>query len=571
MATNKKSIKKPKAAKPVIASKLARDGHHPWRQLAFWFGIPVLVYFVFFCFYTWPWAIHFNSGFFTDTGDGLQNVWNVWWVNKSVTQLHQLPWHTMFLHWPYGVSLLGQTLNPFNGFVGIALQHVFRMSLAQAFNTMITFSFISAGLTTFWLCYYFTKSYIPSLIGGFIFTFSSYHFAHAIGHMQLVSLEWIPLFILLWWKLLKKPSSWLAAGAAIVLLLVLFCDYYYFLYSLSTAAAIGVYLWRKKELPSFAKYKNWLPLAVFGGLILILVMPLPIALLRLNSRDMLLGSHPARLLSTDLFSPLIDGGFWRFHSWTNFYWGHVKAFVSESSVYLGVSIIGLLVYSWFRRKKLHKDLGFWQGLVIVFGIFSLGPRLLVFGYSINHAPLPYVLLERIVPGLKLSGVPVRMMVMVTLGAAVVSAMVLSQLKLQLTKHRLALVAFVLILSFEMWPLALPFTPNTYPRYVAALRNLPSTGGVLDNGARSEPEQLYDQTLFDKPMILGYISRTPQSVANKDAVLVSKISPAYYAELCSIYKLRYITTPIFDPLQTTFPIVYRDKTTLIYDLKNSPNC
>src|SRR5579883_2742300 len=79
--------------------------------------VPLLIYFVFFCVFTWPWVTHFRGWYFTDSGDGLQNVWNMWWINKSVVQLHRLPWYTNFLHYPFGVTLLGQTMNPFNGFV----------------------------------------------------------------------------------------------------------------------------------------------------------------------------------------------------------------------------------------------------------------------------------------------------------------------------------------------------------------------------------------------------------------------------------------------------------------------
>src|SRR5579885_3150304 len=109
-----------------------RAEHPKLYGALFWVGLPVAIYFIFFTFYTWPWLPHFNHYFFTDYGDGLQNVWNIWWVNKSVTQLHQLPWHTDFLHYPYGVTLLGQTLNPFNGFVAIPLLKI--LSLNQVYN-----------------------------------------------------------------------------------------------------------------------------------------------------------------------------------------------------------------------------------------------------------------------------------------------------------------------------------------------------------------------------------------------------------------------------------------------------
>ena len=340
------------------------------KPLIIWVCIPSIIYFVFFCIYSWPWITHFNTSFMTDSGDGLQNVWNIWWVNKSITELNQLPWHTSYLHAPHGVTLLGQTLNPFNGFVGILLLRF--MSLVQTFNTMIIFSFVMAGITSFWLCYYFSKKYIPSIIGGFIFTFSSYHFAHAIGHMQLVSLEWIPLFILLWWMFLKKPQYNYAIGSSCALLLVLMCDYYYFLYCILTGVIIFIYLWRTNQIPPIKDKSTFRPFLLFILISLLVVAPLPLALLYLNHQEVLLGSHPTRELSTNVFAPFINGGFWRFSWITSWYWQKVPATVSESSVYLGLSVITVVVFGWIKRRSIDKAIYFWFFLGILFGILSYG-------------------------------------------------------------------------------------------------------------------------------------------------------------------------------------------------------
>lgn len=559
-----KQLKKPVAEQPSF------PGRQRLKWAGKWVGLPLLIYFVFFTFYTWPWLPHFSSHFFTDAGDGLQNVWNMWWIDKSITDLSQLPWHTQFLHYPHGVTLLGQTLNPFNGFVGIALLQF--MSLTQAFNTMVIFSFLAGGLTAFWLCYYFSRAYIPSIIGGFIFTFSAYHFAHALGHMQLVSLEWIPLFLLLWWMFLKRPRYLTGIGAALALFLVLLCDYYYFLYCVIAAALIVGYFWYKKELPPLKKRTTLLPFAAFAGTGLALVAPLPIALLRLNARESLSGSHPPRELSTNFLAPFIDGGFWRFEWLTSWYWEHVPSTVAESSVYLGWAVIILVIIALVKRGKIHKCISFWLILGFTFGILSLGPRLMVGSNSIEKVPLPYALLETIFPPLKLSGVPVRMMVMVTLSAAVIAALVLARLKLSSRRGQLMLGAFCLLLFVEMWPGRLPLTPTSVPGYVQALKKLPATGGVFDNGAVTSPEALYNQTVHEKPIILGYISRTPQSVEDKDWLIVAALLEGRYHQLCSVHKVRYYTTPLKKPLNTNqYPIVYQDKTTIIYDLKNSSNC
>jgi hypothetical protein len=545
-----------------------------WRPrflwLMKWAGLPLVIYFIFFCIFTWPWVSHFNGWYFTDAGDGLQNVWNMWWVDKSVTDLHQLPWHTSYLHAPWGVTLLGQTLNPFNGFVGIVLMHLFGLSLAQAFNSMIIFSFVVGGLTTFWLCYYFSKSYFASLVGGFIFTFSSYHFAHAIGHMQLVSLEWIPLFVLLWWKFLKKPTYLLAAGTSVSLLLVLFCDYYYFLYSVIIAAFAALYLYWQKQIPPLDERKTYMPLIAFLVISAIIILPLPIALLFINGNGSLSGAHNPRVFSTDIVTPFLDGGFWHFQSITHSYWRHVKAFVSESSTYLTLSLIAVFVFAWFKRKKLSKDYYFWIFTGLFFGVMSIGPRIHYGGHALEILPMPYVIMEKVIPGLKLSGMPVRMLLITILSMAVIASMVFAKLNYDSWKGRAILGLFVIIYALEVWPSTLPLTAATFPKYIYFMQKLPNSI-ILDNAAPSQPAQLMHQTKIEKRLILGYISRTPKKLETQEAPMVADIMLGRYDGLCKNYKLRYVSTPADTPLKTTFPIIYKDREAIIYDFKNSPGC
>ena len=165
---------------------------------------PIVIYFIFFCILTFPLIFYFHTHFFADHSDGLQNVWNIWWVNKAITELHQSPWYTTYLCYPQGTSLLGHTLNPFNGFFGIFLLKF--LTLIETHNVIVIFSFVIGGVTAFWLSFYITKSYWCSLIAGYIFTFSQYHFMHAEGHLSLVALEWIPLFILCWYRLITNPK-----------------------------------------------------------------------------------------------------------------------------------------------------------------------------------------------------------------------------------------------------------------------------------------------------------------------------------------------------------------------------
>jgi hypothetical protein len=521
--------------------------------------VPGAGYFGFFCLYTWPWVAHPGSRFFTDSGDGYQNVWNMWWVNHSVTVLHQLPWNTNLLHYPYGTSLLGQTMNPFNGLVAIILLRF--LPLVAVFNLMVVFSFVATGVTAFWLCWFFCRRYLPSLIGGFTVTFSAYHLSKTLGLMQLVSLEWVPLFLLLWWRLLTRPRVRLAVGTAVTLLLVVLCDYYYCLFCVVAGVAILVHLWRRGEVGLDRRSG-----AVFVVLAVLLAAPLPAALVLSNLRDAMRGGHA--LQSTDLFSLVLDGGHWRFASLTRWYWRPIRAGIAESTVYLSLTVTVLLGVAVAWRDRIGPHARFWLGFAAVSSVLSLGPALVIRGTD-TGIPMPFALLRAAVPVLEYNIEPVRIAVMTTLAAAVLASLVLSRLDPTRRRDRRILGLVCAALVAELWPGPPPMSPVSRPPYVTALKGLPP-GGVIDDaavtrGAIDKSLQLYDQVLDGKPLAFGYISRSAGTVEAKDAELQAVIAAHQYGVLCRKYRFRYYTTPATRPLPGSLRVLYDDGQAMIFDL------
>ena len=502
--------------------------------------VPLLVYSLVFTVFTFPLIKLFSSHFFADTRDGLQNVWNIWWVNKSITELHQLPWHTHLLHYPYGISLLAHTLNAFNGFMAIPLLRI--LSLEQAHNLVVIFSFIVGGLTAFLLAYRFTAAYWPSIVAGFIFTFSNFHFAHAQGHLQLVSLEWIPLFVLLWYSLLEKPRMWTGLGASAALFLVVLCDYYYFFFCVLTGGLIV--FWRIcLHGTAFLRKEHGLPLAAFAAGCLVSSAPLVGSLLWLVYRDRLEGAHQANLFSLDLLAPLIYGGHWRFSRWTEGYWSKLPGNIHESSVHIGLSVLLLAMYACWERKSLARPrgVGLWMMIGGFFTVFSLGPALHVWGGEVVHG-LPYAWLERIFPPLRLSGVPVRMIVMTQLAAAVLCAWGLDHILRIKQRGRLVVAIGIGLLVFEYLPAPLPATRLETPSYIEFLRGLPTRGGIADLYAGpNSPHTLLWQTRHGKPIAFGYVSRVPRSVALKDGELWRLLEGRQFQEACSRFRISEIVT------------------------------
>ena len=106
------------------------------------------------------------------------------------------------------------------------------------------------------------SSRLAAFAAGIVFTFSPFHVAHLLGHMQVISLEWMPFFAL---YLLRTVDSGMETGswkleaddarhatphaprpvlrngvlAAFFLILVALCDWYYVLYCLIFTAVVA--------------------------------------------------------------------------------------------------------------------------------------------------------------------------------------------------------------------------------------------------------------------------------------------------------------------------------------------
>ncbi len=509
--------------------------------------LPVALYFSTFCVLTLPLMGKFFTEFFAGPTDGLQNVWNIWWIDQAVRRpdLHPTIWYTDLLQWPFGTSLLGHTLNPFNGFLAIPLLRF--LSLTATYNTILVFAFVMGGVTMYWLAYALTQSYWPSLLAGFLLTFSSYHFAHS-SQLQSASLEWIPLFLLCWYVTLTRPHPVAAIAAALSLWLVLLCDYYDFTYCI--LAGLIIFLWyaiSRRSVRFLTQREHAIPLILFVGATLVLTVSQVGMLLISNHFDPLRGAHDPDKYSLDLLALLIPGGFWYFGDWTQGYWKMLPGNVTENNVFLALPVFALIGYLWIRRKALEpalrQQLYLWSSLLVLFFMLALGPELHVGGRVVAQGRfMPYELLGRLLPFLGLSGVPARMSVVVIISAAVLTAFALRELARHLPQKRtVVMIVLVGVIVFEAWPAPIVTTAVVVPPSVNVLRGLPNNGGVLDLLKTGAGFQLYYQTVHQKPISFGYLARLPSSVFAGDERLAMAYGSMDYAQLWGVFHIRYVLT------------------------------
>jgi len=362
-----------------------------------------------------------------------------------------------------------------------------------------------------------------------------------------------------------------AVAAGAVLLAVLLCDYYYFFYTVLTGCLIfGWQAIQKKDPFFFLKRGYLLSFAVFFVTSIIVTAPLVISLLLLNASDPILGAHNSKEFSLDLLAPFIPGGHWRFADLTQPFWSKLPGNIHESSVYIGVSVLFLLIYVWIKRRNVQvQGLRLWYFILLFFAILSLGPVLHIWGREISFIRLPYALFVNAFPPLAVSGMPVRMIVMVTLSASVICSVGFKMLLREGANKKLLAALLLAILFVESLPTPMPATKLPIPGYVNILKNLPGNEGLIDE-ITSPPFALYYQTIHEKPMVaFGYLSRVPKSVSTNQDELIQIIANKKYFKLYDDYGIRYFITDANVDTLRDYPqakILYQDSQVKLYDLK-----
>ena len=156
--------------------------------------------------FTWPLVLHFaQAAPGEQVGDTWQMVWNLWWVKQALEHF-QNPFQTNLIFYPQGTGLYLHALNFLNGLVSLPVQLMvgaFSTTAAGAiagYNFIVLLSFTLAAYGAFCLARFLWLSERAALFAGLAYGFSTYGFDHLLGHLNLVSYELIPFYILFFFK-----------------------------------------------------------------------------------------------------------------------------------------------------------------------------------------------------------------------------------------------------------------------------------------------------------------------------------------------------------------------------------
>lgn len=502
--------------------------------------IVIFAYFVLALLFTDPLALHFDAAIPGDGFDGLQNYWNLWWVRRALLEEQTSPFFTRQLYYPTGTSLLFHTLNIFNGLWSLPIQLL--SNLAITYNSVVLFTFVLSGYGTFLLARHALRDrwqvtsgkhtflspvtcHLSSFLAGFIFAFAPFRFAHLLGHMQVLSTEWIPFFALTFVQMQRShaPLWRRALLPALFLALNALCDWYYVLYLLIFAAL--VMWWNVRGQTEDGRAQSAavlrLPPSVvnFAAVVLIftaLSAPLLIPMLREGVAASYLRPPLAETisLSADLLAFVTPS---EFHPW----WGeatrsiaaHFTSSTSERTVFAGFVPMALAALGVWRYRRAG-----WLWLLTLFSFFvlALGPYLHVLGSIVTPIPLPYAWLYALVPLVRITRSVSRFDVMVMLALAILAALGLHALRAR--PKLIALCA--LFVGVEFLPIPYPLTPIAIPSFYQALKDEPGSFAILELPINwDRPDPLLYQTAHARPLITAYTSRSnPLSLVERTPIL-----------------------------------------------------
>ncbi|MFZ2473315.1 MAG: hypothetical protein WAW52_15405 [Methanothrix sp.] len=525
----------------------------------------------------------------------------------------EMLWHDDLLFYPTGLETMAFP-SAFNQGLYLLLSHYLNVNIIYSILWLL--SFVIGAYGTYLLAYYLTKNKSASFISGIIFSFSPYHFVHAMGHLGATTVLWIPFCALYLMKVFKEPSTKNSIYAGVFFVLVAMSDMQYlifmglFVFLLFSYELYSLYVDDRQSLIEIAPnlLRKYL---LFGLVALVGTIPLTFnEILIASSENNFLkpGTSEAATYSADLLSfflpsnlhPLFKNMVMPIHS--NF-----TGNPSETTMFLGYTVLflSLLTFIWLRHDKTVR---FWIISAFAFSILCLGPVLHIMGhakFTPYHIPipLPYEILRNIIPFLENSRTPGRLFVIAALSFSVIAGYGINALSnLKRLKGNLIPMIMAVLIVFEYLSIPFPVSSADQPSFYKTISNDNGHYALLEIPATKNygagVHIIYYQTMHGKPMVGGQAARTQPNASDferltplikeltyleqsndiikQDLIKIGASVLNYYDIKYVILHKKYLSEMDFrfasQLLRSTLnidPIIYKNDSLIVYEVPEVP--
>ncbi|MGC8687253.1 MAG: hypothetical protein ACP5RM_00955 [Candidatus Micrarchaeia archaeon] len=486
-------------------------------------------------------------------GDAYQSAWELWWVPFSIFTLHSSVYSSSFIYFPVGANLATQTLAPLAGLIMYPFQLI---SLQFELNLIFLLGFVLSGFFMYLLAYHITKSKEGSFVAGLIYSFAPMHVAQSFGHLQWISIEFLPMLILLLIKMRDSHGNNVYKYAILSGIDLVFVTFFgdieqgILAFLILAIAMVYYILVSRKEILSrrivFGAITTLGAFVIFG---LPFIIPIASFVISggLSGVNMQSGISYNELYSPDLLAffvpsymnPVLKG----VSSGFNYIYASDP---TERVAYIGYTVMALAIFGAYSdRKNGFKNTRFIIIAALFFLLLSYGPYLQVSG-SITKIPGIYYALH-FVPLLNSFREPGRFGIATALFLALLASFGIARIK-EITKKNnfyavFALIVLLVIVEYNAMPvqhsLRSEYTAMMMPLAYKQIGNISGNFSVLvlpalPNYFSTAPAlypgmAMFYQTAMKKPIVGGYTTRTNAS-EQYPMISIPAVQNAYYQQL-----------------------------------------
>jgi hypothetical protein len=454
---------------------------------------------------------HLGSALLGPPEDNLQDFWNSWYAAVGHTGGASF-FFTDTIKFPEGTTLYYHSFaypQVFLVWLGTKLFGTSLPTLTLLQNSVLLLSFPLAGTGVFCLARHVTGSTWSALLGGFVFAFNPSHMEHAMHHLHVASIEFIPFFVLSYWLAFERRSAaWLMAAIMFHALSALSCWYYLF-YCGYFVTFHTIYHWVRTRIPPRG-WALYAPFAEMGGVIVIL-SPWLVPMVREASAGANVYKDGINTFVADILAYFSFPPHHILAALTEPLYRHFSGNDWESTVYLGFPNIALSVWLFLNRQQSDRRMIEYLAVgIAVFAACASGSFLHFLGYA--FFPMPDLLLSE-VPFFRNIRAPSRAIVLVYLLSAVIVSMALKLLTRQSEKspvlRRIMVTGILALIVVDFYPVHLDMTPFSCSSGLAVIRDDPERGfGILNlpGSYFSDNAAMAEQICHERPIIRGKTSR-----------------------------------------------------------------
>ncbi|MHB1646931.1 MAG: hypothetical protein ACYCSW_10585 [bacterium] len=374
-------------------------------------------------------------------GDPIQFIWGFKWFAYAV--VHGLnPFISFKILNPAGINIAWSSGNSFTADL-LFLPVTLIFGAVTSYNLFAVLSPALSAFAVFILCMYITKKHLPSIIGGYIYGFSSYETGQIGGHLNLITIFLIPIIILFSLMFFQNKIKKIYFITLISLLLILQFGFSLEIFTTMTffgyISLIIMFIMDKKNRKQIISLIAYITLSyiitfiVLSPFIYYLYTGLPFTPKVFNSTT---------FFSSDLLNYIIPTP----NTWfgSNLF-SHISSKFTgnftEEGAYIGLPLI-ILFFIYLKDNYKQTSTKILSIIILVIFISSFGPFLHIMGYKI--IPMPWHIMTHM-PFIK-QALPTRFPLYISLVLAIITALFLSESRRNIfVKYSIAFLGIIILI------------------------------------------------------------------------------------------------------------------------------